>query len=180
MDGDLYKTSQVSAIALKDSMQPDELERLLKTHGSALQMYARQWAECPEDCVQQAFIELATTRVTPQNPAAWLFKVVRNQAISQMRTQLRRRKRETKVALANRQMFQPSTGNQLDPEKLGQAIEGLEDVIREVVVARIWGQLNFEEIGELVGCSSSTAHRRYLDGLNHLRKKLGLTWLIKN
>lgn len=161
-------------------MQPDELERLLTTHGSALQLYARQWAESPEDCVQQAFIKLATTKVEPENPTAWLFKVVRNQAISQMRTRLRRQNREAQASMAKAHWFQTNENNQLDPDRLSLAINSLDETTREVIIAKIWGQLNFEEIGDLVGCSSSTAHRRYVAGLNDLRERLGLTWLIQN
>lgn len=161
-------------------MTPIELERLLNQHGAALQLYARQWADSPEDCVQQAFIDLATSSETPSNPVAWLFRVVRNRAISQMRSRIRRRERETDVAITSQDLFQQNMHNELDPEKLSQAIQSLHDTVREIVVARIWGQLSFEEIGVLVDCSSSTAHRRYSTGLNELRKTLGLTWLIKN
>jgi hypothetical protein len=31
-----------------------------------------------------------------------------------------------------------------------------------------------------VGSSISTAHRRYGEGLIHLRERLGLTWLVKD
>jgi RNA polymerase sigma-70 factor (ECF subfamily) len=41
-----------------------------------------------------------------------------------------------------------------------------------VVVARTWGGLGFEQIAELVGCSTSTAHRRYVAGLAALRERL--------
>jgi RNA polymerase sigma-70 factor (ECF subfamily) len=47
-------------------------------------------------------------------------------------------------------------------------------------VARLWGGLSFEQISELVGASVSTAHRRYFEGLSHLRERLGLTWITKD
>ena len=37
---------------------------------------------------------------------------------------------------------------------------------REVIVAQLWGGLTFEQVGELMGSSSSTAHRLYQAGLN--------------
>jgi RNA polymerase sigma-70 factor (ECF subfamily) len=37
----------------------------------------------------------------------------------------------------------------------------------------LWGGLTFEEVAEIAGCSSSTAHRRYRAGLAHLRETLG-------
>ena len=47
---------------------------------------------------------------------------------------------------------------------------------REVVVARIWGGLTFEDVARLVGCSLPTAHRRYQAGLAALREKLERQW----
>ena len=41
------------------------------------------------------------------------------------------------------------------------------------IVAHLWGALTFEQIAELAGCSSSTAHRRYLAGLSALRERWG-------
>jgi RNA polymerase sigma-70 factor (ECF subfamily) len=161
-------------------MKPNELERLLKSHGPALQLYAQQWANSPEDCVQQAFISLATTTEEPDNPVAWLFRVVRNRAISQTRTRLRRAKRETEVGLETEVCFQANLNHELDPSELSHAMACLDESTREIVIARIWGQLSFEEIASLVECSSSSAHRKYNAGLNELRKTLGLTWLIKN
>jgi hypothetical protein len=39
---------------------------------------------------------------------------------------------------------------------------------REVIVARFWGGLTFDQIARLQGCSLTTAHRRYRDGLSRL------------
>lgn len=160
-------------------MNPEDLERLLNSHGPALQLYARQWADSPEDCVQQAFIALATADPVPDNPQAWLFRVVRNRAISQRRSLIRRRKHESN-ATRNLTWFQDNVQQEVDSSELARALEALDATEGEIIVARIWGQLSFEEIGDLVGTSSSTAHRKYVTGLNELRKLLGLTWLIKN
>jgi RNA polymerase sigma-70 factor (ECF subfamily) len=43
---------------------------------------------------------------------------------------------------------------------------------REVVVARIWGGLTFDEIAALVGEPRTTVYRRYGEALEVLREKL--------
>ena len=43
-------------------------------------------------------------------------------------------------------------------------------------MARLWGELSFEQIAEVVGCSASTAFRRYTAGVEDLRKQLGVKW----
>ena len=61
-----------------------------------------------------------------------------------------------------------------------RALEGLPLAEREVVVARIWGGLSFEEIAGLTGALTSTVHRRYQAGLAALRERLGLPCPEKN
>jgi RNA polymerase sigma-70 factor (ECF subfamily) len=46
---------------------------------------------------------------------------------------------------------------------------------RVVIVSRHWGGLSFEQIADVVGCSASTAFRRYSAGVDELRKHLGVT-----
>jgi DNA-directed RNA polymerase specialized sigma24 family protein len=59
------------------------LSRLLDEHGAALVLYAQQWSRSREDVVQDAFIQLMKQRPPPLNAGGWLYRVVRNGAISQ-------------------------------------------------------------------------------------------------
>ena len=72
------------------SVSPETLTRLFNEHGAALVLYARQWCAAPEDVVQEGFLLLARQSVTPENPAGWLYRVVRNGAISASRSAGRR------------------------------------------------------------------------------------------
>ena len=49
------------------------------------------------------------------------------------------------------------------------ALEALPIHEREVIVLRLWSGMSFDEIGELIGKSTSTAHRWYESGLATLR-----------
>jgi RNA polymerase sigma-70 factor (ECF subfamily) len=154
---------------------PELLGRLLDEQGGALALYAAQWSDAADDCVQEALIELAAQRELPANPVAWLYRVVRNRAISHWRSSRRREQREE---LASR--LRPREGDSpaepaVDPRELAAALEALDEPLREAVVARTWGGLGFEQIAELAGCSVSTAHRRYEAGLAALREKLELS-----
>lgn len=152
---------------------------LLDRHGPALALYARQWTDAAEDCVQEALIELCRLPRPPENVAAWLYRVVRNRAISRMRASRRRARREA-VALRMRHRFEgPTDEVPVGIEDLTAALEALPGALREVVVARTWGGLTFEEIAGLVGCSTSAAHRRYEAALAALREKLGDPCTIK-
>ena len=140
-----------------DDKAPAWLARLLTDHAAALVLYARQWCHSPEDVVQEALVELVSQRRPPDNPVAWLYRVVRNGAISAARRQGRREKREQRVA-APEAWFAPVSGP-LDAQEAAASLASLELELREVVVARIWGNLTFAEIANLVGTSLSTAQR---------------------
>ena len=162
------------------SVSPETLTRLFNAHGGALVLYARQWCATPEDVVQEAFLLLARQSATPENAAGWLYRVVRNGAISALRSAGRRRRRETAVAHHGEPWFHPAEDSRLDAVAAAQALERLPLAEREVVVARIWGGLSFEEIAGLTGTATSTVHRRYQAGLAALRERLGLTCPQKN
>jgi RNA polymerase sigma-70 factor (ECF subfamily) len=155
-------------------MTAQELASLIDAHGAALVLYARQWSAAPEDLVQSAFLKLVEQRRPPQEPLPWLFRVVRNAAIDAARGERRRQRRELAVARPARWFAEPEIDG-LDAEVAVAAMQGLPLEQREAIVAHLWGGLSFEEIGEVAGCSASSAFRRYSAGLAALRQELGVT-----
>src|SRR5687768_15380015 len=131
---------------MNPAADPELLGRLLSEQGGALALYAAQWTDAAEDCVQEALLELVRQPTLPDNVPAWLFRVVRNRAISRARAANSRRRHET-LAAANRPQFWRS-GNESDvfAEDLESALSQLDGDLREVVVARVWGGLGFERI----------------------------------
>ena len=87
-------------------MDSDWLGRLVDRHAAALELFARQWCDTPEDVVQEAFVKLAAARTPPENPAAWLFRVVRNGALNAAQAARRRRRHETEAAAESTGWFQ--------------------------------------------------------------------------
>jgi RNA polymerase sigma-70 factor (ECF subfamily) len=102
----------------------------------------------------------------------WLYRVVRNGAISAGRGARRRQAHETAAAQQAGVWFDGGEDVRIDAELAARCLEALPLEQREVIVARLWGGLSFQEIGELVGTSSSTAHRWYEAGLQALRERL--------
>ncbi len=153
-------------------MGPEQLSRLVDDYAAALVLYARQWCAAAEDVVQEAFVKLAAQRAPPDNVAGWLHRVVRNGALATGRAERRRRRHESDAARRSPSWFAPSDATRLDAETATAALQKLPLEQRETLVAHLWGGLTFEQIGELTGESSSTAHRRYLAGLSALRERL--------
>jgi RNA polymerase sigma-70 factor (ECF subfamily) len=110
----------------------------------------------------------------PQQPVAWLYKVVRNAALSAARSSRRRQRREGEAAARAPAWFVPTEGAGLDAETATAALQTLPAEQREVIVVHLWGGLTFEQIAVITGTSSSTAHRWYQAGLSTLRERLGV------
>ena len=147
-----------------------ELTVLIDRHAAPLRLWAGQSCFDPDDAVQQAFCRLATLDATPDRPVAWLYTTVRNNAISQFRSRARRQRVEQRAAVPERQDDQPAAG--LMAVELVREVEQLDDRLREVLVARIWGELTLEEIATLCGISPSTACRHYQSALEQLRNRM--------
>jgi len=162
------------AVPSPGRITPELLSRLLDEQGGALALYAAQWTAAADDCVQEALIELARQPALPRNVMAWLYRVVRNRAISDFRAARRRMRREELAGRLRPRAGGLADGPGIEAAELAAALDALDEPLREVVVARIWGGLGFEDLAELAGCSTSTAHRRYEAGLVALRERLGI------
>ena len=159
---------------------PELLAKLLDEHGPPLVLYARQWCNAPEDVVQEAFLQLIRQKKPPDRVVPWLYRVVRNRAISVSRSQSRRQRYESAAAYRAEPWFLPVEDDCLDAAAASRALEELPLELRETIVARLWGGLSFDEIAELTETSISTAHRRYQAGLAALRARLENPCPLKN
>jgi RNA polymerase sigma factor (sigma-70 family) len=155
-------------------MGPELLGQLLDQHAAALVLYARQWCTTPEDVVQEALLKLVTQKKPLDRPVPWLYRVVRNHAISAARSGTRRRYHEGVAATRTLAWFVPAEAAGIDGATATAALQTLPLEQREAIVAHLWGGLTFEQIGELASTSSSTAHRWYMAGLSALRERLGV------
>jgi len=154
-------------------MEPERLGHLFDRHAAALVLYARQWCATAEDVVQETFIKLARQPPPPlADLTPWLYRVVRNAAISAARRESRRRRHETEAARRTPTWFLSSVDNQLDAAEAAAVLQKLPAEQREVVIARLWGGLTFEQVAALTGLSVGSAHRHYHAGLAALRERL--------
>jgi RNA polymerase sigma-70 factor (ECF subfamily) len=154
-------------------MTSGQLATLIDTHAASLVLFARQWCVAPEDVVQDAFCKLTVQRTLPTDPVAWLYRVVRNRAMDIGKADRRRLRRESAAAKPVR-WFAERDIEGLDADAAVQALECLSAEQREVIVARLWSGMTLEQIAVVVGCSVSSAHRRFEAGIVALRERLGV------
>ncbi|MBN2579260.1 MAG: sigma-70 family RNA polymerase sigma factor [Pirellulales bacterium] len=156
-------------------IRAETVTRLWDEHGPALTLYARQWCVAPEDVVQEAFLLLVRQPAAPENPVGWMYRVVRNRALKTLRSSGRKTRHEAVAARRGKLWFKPAAGDRLDAATATELLEGLPLHQREVIVARLWGGLTFEEIAELSELSVSAVFRNYHRGLATLRERLGVS-----
>jgi RNA polymerase sigma-70 factor (ECF subfamily) len=154
-------------------MTPHEFALLVDNHGPRLILFARQWCGTPEDVVQDAFLKLVALATPPREVVPWLFRVVRNGAMDAGKTARRRKQREAAAARPARWFLEAEVDG-LDAQAAVAALERLPIEQREVIVARLWGGLSFDQIADMAGCSASTAFRWFSAGIDALRQELGL------
>jgi RNA polymerase sigma-70 factor (ECF subfamily) len=158
-------------------IEPETLGRLYRQHAPALRLYSRQWPGVGEDVVHDAFVRLAQQSPPPDQVVPWLYRVVRNAALAASRAASRRRRREEQVCPP--ESWFSAASDQVEAQEAARLLAELPLDLREVIVARLWGGLTFEEIAQLVGCALPTAHRRYQQGLAELRERLEGRWTLK-
>jgi RNA polymerase sigma factor (sigma-70 family) len=169
LSGGNYKYSNTNRYMPLDA---EELGTLIANQAASLRLWIRSRCVASDDIVQEAFCRLATQDPRPDNPVEWLYRVCRNLAEKQRLADRRRTQREQDCAQSIRTASNPIDG--LELQETLSAVEQLSDELREVLVARVWGQLSLEEVGQLCGISTATAFRRYETALKELRIKLEL------
>jgi len=130
-----------------------------------------------EDAAQQAFVDLARAadrydRTRPFGP--WFREVVRNAARMQARAQVRRRRREERVASRR-----PATAAGTDgPEEralaleVGDRVRALPDDLQQPILLHFYEGLSHAEVADALGCPKGTAASRIRRGLERLQASL--------
>lgn len=155
------------------------IREILEVHAPALQLFARQWCECPEDCIQDVVIKISKMESVPENWLPWLYRVVKNEAISLRRKSSRRQKHEQNAGRERQVWFCTTEEGEFDASDLSSALGQLEEMKREIITAKIWGGLTFEQIADAFDCSISTAYERFKSGLEELKRILNRREVIE-
>jgi RNA polymerase sigma-70 factor (ECF subfamily) len=151
--------------------------RILDEHGAALALYAAQWTDAADDCVQEALVELARQPAAPEKIVAWMYRVVKHRALNAARGARRRRERESRSIAGRLGVFPDEAFDRSDRMAVVEALDQLAPDEREVIVMRIWGGLTYDEIAAALSISTSSAHRQYERALGKLRKVFELPCL---
>jgi RNA polymerase sigma-70 factor (ECF subfamily) len=152
---------------------PDELidwPGFIARHGPAALLFARQIAGThadAEDALHEGFLRFWPRHPSARDPAALFFACVRTAALDQKRGGARRQARE--AAHSPPQLVGPVCDE--TREHVERALQQLPAEQREVVVLKIWSDLTFARIADVLAESPHTVASRYryaMQKLEHL------------
>jgi len=151
----------------------DTWENCLEEHGPALVLFARRWTNChseAEDIVQDAFVRSWQQRDNVRDLVPYLFTCVRTVALNRLRETQRRKSREESAVANMETCFENPLENRQRQELIENAMQTLSPEQQEVIVLKIWGDLTFQAIGQVLAIPPDTAASRYRYGLETLRR----------
>jgi RNA polymerase sigma-70 factor (ECF subfamily) len=153
----------------------DSWKEWLDAHGGRLLLFARQQGGSgdAEDLLQEAVVE-CIRRLGGDGlpPLPLVYATIRRRAIDRARSAQRRRAREEAVAQSGDPWFVQTPGGESDAQSVQTALERLPAEQREVLTMKIWSDMTFQEIADVLGVSINTAASRYRYGMEGLRREL--------
>lgn len=156
----------------KPTFDPDWCRHLFEEMAPKLVLYGRAMGLSHgegEDVVQDLFIQLLKRAEMPDNPTHYCLRAFRNRVLNYRKSLWRRITRE----LESISWFELDSA-ETDPREFVamRCLRELPTEQREVVVLKIWHQMTFAAIAEMLGLSPNTVAGRYRYGLEKLRRLL--------
>jgi RNA polymerase sigma-70 factor (ECF subfamily) len=118
-----------------------------------------------EDVVQETFMALLQLPNQPDEPEHYCLRAFRNRALNYRRSLWRRLAREWESA----RWFERGAELEQSEAEAMRGLAALPAAQREVIVLKIWHELTFEAIGNVLEISPNTAAGRYRYGLQKLK-----------
>jgi RNA polymerase sigma-70 factor (ECF subfamily) len=154
------------------SVQP-----LVDSHYEALYRYAYRLsgsAADAEDLTQDTFVkaqaQLGQLR-DPSRAKAWLFSILRNAYLHRARAE--RQHREVPLdAAGDVACDAPDNPGEVDPEKLQQALNDLDEEFRTAIILYYFEDFSYRDVAEHMGCPIGTVMSRLARGKLYLRQRL--------
>jgi RNA polymerase sigma-70 factor (ECF subfamily) len=157
-----------------------EIERLYDGHAPSLFAFLLNFTRNENDTrdlLQEIFVKIAREPElldNVQNERAFLIRLAHNLAIDLIRRRQTRERTKENFAVETISIFAPAS----DPDEeyfrqeLSVALEDLPEDQRAVVHLKLWEELTFDTIADVLGISPNTAASRYRYGLDKLRERL--------
>jgi RNA polymerase sigma-70 factor, ECF subfamily len=126
-----------------------------------------------EDLLQESVVECWKRSGGERPPDAPLvYATIRRRAIDRARSADRRMQRETAATTSDEPWFIQEHGKADEDAVLKDTVGRLPPEQQEVLTMKIWGELTFQQISEVLHIPMNTAASRYRYALENLRKMM--------
>lgn len=126
-----------------------------------------------EDAVQEVLVRILEAKTKPDDLRIWSYRVARNVCLNRLRSSGRRKDVERLITGVDVPADQIGELTRMvraeDGAALGEALAGLTDAQREVLVLRYLEGLGREEIGQVLELPVSVVKSRLYEGVTKLR-----------
>ncbi len=128
-----------------------------------------------EEILNELFLSIARKReqvLKASNIRTYLFGMARNLAFDMFRKRTSQKQALTSYAEYLELREDSENWNEEELDAVGKAVDSLPEEQREVVVLKIFEEMTFEEVAELLRISQNTAASRYRYALEKLKEQL--------
>lgn len=169
---------------VREKSDKESANKLIKLYYKNIYVYVYKQVSCEElskDLTQEIFISmLRSIRNFDSSKSSfktWLYKISSNKIIDYYRS--REYKNTTKITDIEDFEFKDSINIEkeiIQKEKLNEilkVVNSFESNIQQIFRLKIFGEMTFKEISELVSLSESTVKTKYYSSLKKLKKEVG-------
>lgn len=157
-------------------LEQEEIEQLYRDHAKVLVLFASTMVgerSRAQDIVQQVFLRLVERPIKrPDNARTYLFAAVHNTARNEIRSLRRMVELDESQPWFEEGCVPGEVCDVVSEQNLRRALWNLPEEQREVTVMRVWGDMTFPAIADVLGINVNTAASRYRYALAQLRQEM--------
>lgn len=138
--------------------------------------------ETAEDLTSQTFLKaLNSIKDYKEEKGAfssWLYRIAQNTVYDHYRTYKSSSNIEDAWDLPGDENVQADVADKLQLEEVGKYLSLLKPVQRDIIIMRVWQQLSYKEIAEIVGKGEGNCKMIFSRGIKKLRKSMPLAMFV--
>ena len=137
--------------------------------------------ETAEDITSQVFLKAFNNINSFDNKGsfnAWLYQIARNSIIDFYRLKKNEINIEDIFDLSDQSDIERDMDVKVKLEKVEKYLKHLKPEQREIIMLRIWGQMSYKEIAEILGKSESSCKMMFSRTITVLRKEMPIYLLL--